>query len=171
MRNLSIGLASVRHLLGLVVFLSGCGSFACFGQTVTVRIVNAENGKPVAAQRILVSGIKGNGATPDEARRKLIAKPTSPDATLVTDTQGRVQFDLPTTPPANFYVRAVLRPPVWDCSCVVTVSTEELLRKGLLVGTHDDASIHPQPGEILFCVHPTALWVRVFWPFLVDRHF
>jgi hypothetical protein len=36
---------------------------------------------------------------------------------------------------------------------------------------HDDASIQPQPGEILFRIRPTALWVRMFWPFLVDRPF
>jgi hypothetical protein len=171
MRNSSIGLMSLRHVLGLAFFLSGFVSCVCFGQTVTVRIVNAADGKPVAAQKILVSGTKGNGDTPDEARRKLIAKHTSPDETLVTDAQGRVHFDLPTVPPANFYVRAVLRPPVWDCSCVVTVPTEELLRKGLRVGSHDDASIQPQPGEILFRIRPTALWVRMFWPFLVDRPF
>jgi hypothetical protein len=29
--------------------------------------------KPVAAQKILISGVKGNGDTPDEARQKLIA--------------------------------------------------------------------------------------------------
>jgi hypothetical protein len=74
-------------------------------------------------------------------------------------------------PPAYFYVRAVLPPPVWDCRCVVTVSTEELLRKELWVGSHDDAPIQLQPGEILFRIRPTALWVRVFWPFLVDRPF
>jgi hypothetical protein len=171
MRNLRIGLTSLRHALGLAVLLSGFVSFACFGQTVTVRIVNAGNGKPVAAQKILVTGIKGNGDTPDEARRKLIAKHTSPDVTLITDAQGRVRFDLPPAPPANFYVRAVLRPPVWDCSCLVTVPTEELMRKGLRVGPHDDASIQPQPGEILFRIRPTALLVRAFWPFLVDRPF
>src|SRR5271156_1908724 len=75
------------------------------------------------------------------------------------------------TPPTNFFVRAVLRPPVWDCSCLVTVPTDELKRKGLWIGPHDDASIQPQPGEILFRIRPTALWVRVFWPLLVDRPF
>jgi hypothetical protein len=171
MINLSIGLTT-RYVLGLAFFLSGFVGFACFGQTVTVRIVNAADGKPVAAQKILISGIKGNPETPDEARQKLVAKHASPDLTLVTDAQGRVQFDLPTVPPTKFYVRAVLRPPVWDCSsCLVTVSTEELARKGLWVGSHDDASIQLQPGEILFRMRPTPLWARVFWPFLVDRPF
>jgi len=171
MRNLSIGLTGHRHVLGLVVLLSGFVSYACFGQTVTVRIINAGNGKPVAAQKILVAGIKGDGDTRDEARQKLIAKHTSPDLTLVTDAEGRVRFDLPTAPPASFYVRAVLRPPVWDCSCLVTVQTEELMRKGLWVGPRDDTSTQPQPGEILFRIRPTAGWVRVFWPLLVDRPF
>ena len=120
MKNLSIGLASLRHALGLAVLLSGFVSFACFGQTVTVRIVNAGDGTPVAAQKVLVSGVNGNGDTPDEARRKLIAKHLSPDATLVTDAQGRVRFDLPTAPPANFYVRAVLRPPVSSMESVTS---------------------------------------------------
>jgi hypothetical protein len=171
MRNLSIGL-TIRHALGLAFFLSGFVGFACFGQIVTVRVVNAADGKPVAAQKILISGIKGTGDTPGEARQKLLAKHASPDATLVTEAEGRVQFDLPTVPPTKFYVRAMLRPPVWDCSsCLVTVSTEELVRKGLWVGLHDDASVQLQPGEILFRMRPTPLWARVFWPFLVDRPF
>ena len=170
MRNLSIGLTA-RHVLGLAFFLSGFVGFTCFGQTVTVRVVNAADGKPVAAQKILISGIRGTGDRPGEARQKLVAKHASPDATLVTDAQGRVQFDLPAVPPTKFYIRAVLPPPVWDCSCLVTVSTEELVHKGLWVGSHDDASIQLQPGEILFRMRPTPLWARVFWPFLVDRPF
>jgi hypothetical protein len=131
-----------------------------------------QDGKPLAAHTILVSGIKGNADTPNETRRKLIAKHPSADVTLVTDTQGRVRFDFPTAPPANFYVRALLRPPGWDCSsCLVTVRTEVLMRKGLWVGSRDDASIQPQPGEILFRIRPTASWQRVFWPLLVDRPF
>jgi hypothetical protein len=171
MRNLSIGLTTVRHALAFTVFLSGCLGGACFGQTVTVRIVNAEDGKPVAAHKILISGINGKSYTPDQARQNLTVKHGSADATLVTDAQGRVQFDLPADPPPSFYVRAVLRPPVWDCSCVVTVHTEELLRKGLWFGSRDDASSELRPGEIIFRIRPNPLWVRVFWPFLVDRPF
>src|ERR1700733_2365761 len=102
MRNLPFRLTSLRKVLGLAVLFSGFVSFACFGQTVTVRIVNARGGQSVAAHTILVSGIKGNADTPDETRRKLIAKHTPPDLTLVTDAQGRVRFDLPAAPPANF---------------------------------------------------------------------
>jgi hypothetical protein len=170
-KNLSIAVTSLRHLLAFAVLLSGFTSLACFGQTVTVRIINAGNGKPVAAHKILVSGIRGSSETPDEARRKLAAKHPSPDLTLLTDAQGRVQFDLPNAPPADFYVRAVLRSPVWDCSCLITVPTEKLMRKGLWIGPHDDSSVQPQPGEILLRIRPTALWQRVFWPFLVDLSF
>ncbi len=170
-RRLSIGLEGLRLVLKLAILLSGSATLACFAQTVTVRIVNAADGKPVAAKEVLISGIKGNGETRDEARRKLVRKHTSPDLTLVTDARGRVQFDLPNAPPAEFYVRAVLRPPVWDCTCLVTVPTEELMRKGFWVGAHNDSSVQAQHGEILFRIRPTALWVRVFWPFLVDRPF
>src|SRR5271156_1908723 len=77
MRNISIGLTILGHALGLAVLLSGFVSFTCFGQTVTVRIVNAENGKPVAAQKILVSGIEGNGDPPDELLRPRSATSSS----------------------------------------------------------------------------------------------
>jgi hypothetical protein len=161
--------SSSHQLLRLALFLSGAIGSTCFGQTVTVRLINATDGRPVGGEKVLVSGIKGGGDTREEALHKLIRKPTSPDLTLITDAQGAIQFDLPKAPPTDFYVRADLHHPAWDCTCFVMISTEKVMHNGVLFGPHEDTTIQPQPGEILFRLRPTPVWMRVFWPFLVDH--
>lgn len=146
----------------------------CYGQTVMVRIVNATNERPLNKQKVSVSGISGKEETQEEARRKLITKPTTPDLRLVTDAKGEAQFELPKRVPAYIYVRAEVSGPLWDCTCLLRVSTEEVIQKGFMVTTHDNegsrskTSIQPRPGEILFRLRPTPWWVRVLWPLLKD---
>jgi hypothetical protein len=169
-RNLSIGLTSLRHVLGLAVLLSGFTSLACFGQTVQIRIVNVANERPVTKQKITVAGISGKEDSQQEARRKLITKPTTPDLRLVTDDNGDAQFELPKPAPLHFYVRAELSGPLWDCSCLVRVSTEEVIQKGVMFsfeGLRNKPRIQPKPGEILFRLRATSRWVRVLWPLLI----
>jgi hypothetical protein len=63
--------------------------------------------------------------------RSSFDKHAAPDMRLVTDANGEAHFDLPNRAPDHFYVHAELDGPVWDCTCLVRVVTEEVLRKGL----------------------------------------
>jgi hypothetical protein len=145
---------------------------ACFGQAVTVLIVNAANDRPVGNQRVYVSGLSRSLAMNDmEARVNLIRNPHSADLSLVTSDKGEVDFDLPKPAPAYFYVWARLSGPHWDCTCLVRVTTDEVAKKGFLTRSayaerKHDATIQPRPGEVLFVLRPTPWWVRVFWPLL-----
>jgi hypothetical protein len=163
-------LTSRRYIWSLALLLLPCVGTTCFGQTVTIRIVNVTNESPVKKQKVSVSGISGKEETLEEARRKLVTKPTTPDLLLVTDAHGEAQFELPKTAPAYFYVRAEVSGPVWDCTCMVRVSTEDVVQKGFMVspgdheGSRSKPSIQPKAGEILFRLRPTPWWVRVLWP-------
>ena len=155
-----------------VLFLS-CVNAVCFGQTVSIRLVNFTNESPVSNQRVYVSGISGKAAMNDmDERLKLIREPRTADLSLVTDTLGRAGFDLPKPAPAYFYIRAALSGPHWDCTCVVRVSTEEVVQKGFVVLSSYGARgkpkspIQPKSGEVLFALRPTPLWVRLLWPLL-----
>lgn len=156
----------------LLLALVGTDSF---GQTVKIRLVNSTNGNPVTNQRISISGISGKATTPGEERQKLLDKHAIPDLRLATDVSGKTQFDLPNPVPSYFYIHAELSGPVWDCSCLVRVATEEVLQKGLTISNVQDGlspgkfSTQPNAGEIVFRLKPTPWWVRVFWPLLADH--
>jgi hypothetical protein len=168
-------LPNCRYIWCFALLLLPCASTACFGQTVKIRIVNATNENPVKNQKVSISGISGKGDTQEQDRRKLLTKPTTPDLRLITDANGEAQFELPKPAPDSFYVRAELGVPLWDCTCLVRVSTEEVMQKGFMTtsrgnkGSPTDRSIHSKPGEILFRLRPTPGWVRILWPLLIDH--
>lgn len=157
---------------GFVFALLAATNIACFGQTVIIRIVNVTNERPVRNRHVYISGITGKIASDGDERRKLLTKPISPELSLVTDANGAVQFELPKPAPGYFYVRAVLSDSHWDCTCLVRVSTEEMIQKGRMVTSPyaarkpATASIQPKPGEVLFGLRPLPLWVRILWPIL-----
>jgi len=129
----------------------------------------------VRNQRVYVSGITSTGALNEKDERlKLITKPLTADLSLVTDRTGRAEFDLPKAAPAYFYIRVALSGPHWDCTCLVRVSTEEVVQKGRVVLTpyaereKRKPLIQPKAGEILFALRPLPLWVRFFWPLLKE---
>jgi len=167
--KVSAELTSCRYIWFFALLLLPCIDTACFGQTVKIRIVNATNESPAKSHTVSISGISGNGDTEAEEKRKLLTKPTTPDLRLVTDANGEVQFELPKPAPAYFFVRPELSAPVWDCTCLLRVSTEELMQKGLVTRNAyagGNPSIQSKPGEILFRLKPLPLWARVLWPLL-----
>jgi hypothetical protein len=161
------------HIPRITVLFLSCVNAVCFGQTVSVRLVNLTDESPVSNQRLYVSGISGKAAINEEDERlKLTKKPFTADLSLVTDTMGRAEFDLPKPAPAYFYIRAALSGPDWDCTCLVRVSTEEVVQKGFVVLSPYAAKAKPTPpiqpksGEVLFALRPTPFWVRFLWPLL-----
>ena len=144
-------------------------------QTVNIRLVNSTNGSPVTSLKIFVFGVSGKPAAPSEAPQKLLDKHATPDVRLVTDANGEAHFALPNPAPDHFYIHAELAGPVWDCTCLVRVVTEEMLRKGLTISNVQDGqspgrfSVQARAGEVVFRLKPTPWWVQVFWPFLTDH--
>ncbi len=173
-RKLHADLRGRRSIWLFVLVLLLCVNTTCFGQTVIIHIVNAKNESPLKNEKVSISGISGKEETREEADRKLITKPTTPDLHLVTDAKGEAQFKLPKPVPAYIYVRAEVSGPLWDCTCLLRVSTEQVTQKGFMVTTHGNesarskTSIQPKPGEVLIRLTPTSWWERVFYPFLRD---
>ncbi len=161
-----------RLFAPLLLLLVGTDTFA---QTVKIRLVNSTNGSPVADRKILIFGLSAKTNVQQENPPELLGKHATPDLHLSTDANGETQFDLPIPAPAHFYVHAELHGPVWDCTCLVRVLTEEMLQKGLTISNAQDGrspgkfSIQQKAGEVVFRLKPTPWWVQVFWPFLIDH--
>lgn len=161
-----------RYIWFLALLLLPCVNTTCFGQTVTIRIVNVANETPVRNKKIDIFGITETGAAEQDERRKLITKSARPDLRFVTDANGEAKFELPKPAPTYFYVLADLSGPRWDCFCLVRVSTEEMTQKGFMTRSAYSArttpSVQPKPGEILFEVRPTPWWMQILYPLLKD---
>jgi hypothetical protein len=157
--------------LCLTLILLSCLSPAGFAQTITIRIVNLTNKKPVKNVLIYVSGITEKAADERDQGRRIVAKPIDAELRLPTGANGEASLSLPKPPPERFYIRASLSGPHWDCTCLVRVVTEEVMRSGLVVMSpyahrRSERPIPPRPGEVFLGLKPTPWWVRVFWPVL-----
>jgi hypothetical protein len=165
----------MRNLCFLLVLLAYL-SAGCFAQTITVRIINVSNKKPVKNVPIYVyevGEINESRAKVREEARKLIANPPNADMKLRTDANGEaiLSFGLANNAAASFYIRALLPPSHWDSCCLVHIITEEVIEKGLVTLSpyayrRPKPSISPKPGEILLDLRPLPLYVRVLWPLL-----
>jgi hypothetical protein len=157
-----------------------CGFFflpllatSCFGQKVTVRLVDATSTKPLASHEVYVFGIAPKNFAQKDEQSEYRSRAKA-DLHLKTDSSGAVRFDLPNPVPDHFFVRPILSGPRWDCFCLVRVATEEVLTKSRLIATGGEANSHgspgisPNPGEILFSLQPTPWWVQVLYPLLRD---
>jgi hypothetical protein len=145
-----------------------CVSAASFGQRVTIRVINFD-GKPFKNKQVYISGLSAPAASRKDEQLKLTGKPIRADLSLLTDSEGETAFDLPNPAPAYVYVRTVFSERVWDCTCLVNVPTDRLLREGFIhmsfVGrSKPKPSIQPKAGEILFVMGRTPLWWQFLYP-------
>ena len=145
------------------IFLVSLGS-SCLAQTVTIRVVNANDGRPLQGQPVSVSLLYGKGET----------TPAKYDAnlSLQTDANGEARFVLPKPAPLHVSAQVHLVSEHWRCGCSVLVATDELVRNGIvgpLPGAGSGsrtASLKAVPGEILFVARPLSFWERLLYPFV-----
>jgi hypothetical protein len=143
-----------------------CVNAASLGQRVTIHVVDL-NGKPFENKQVYISGLSAQAGSKKEERLKLTGKPIRADLSLLTDSKGEAAFDLPNPAPAYVYVRPVFSERVWDCTCFVSVATDELLQKGFIFTSSrkkPKPSIQPKAGEILFAMGRTPLWWQLLYP-------
>lgn len=149
------------------VFLC-CVNAASFGQSVTIRVIDL-NDSPFKNKQVYIAGLSAQAVSKKDERLKLTGKPIRADLSLLTDSKGETRFDLPSPAPAYIYVRPVFSERVWDCTCFVSVTTNELLNKGFILISPAarkklKPSIQPKPGEILFVMGRTPLWWQLLYP-------
>ena len=167
-----VNLRSCRCIRHLALFLLPFLGTTCFAQAITIRLVNTTNGSPVEGQKISIFGISGKTGIPEQHPHELLKKDAVPDLRLISNDRGEATFEQPRPAPAFFYVHVKLSGPVWDCTCLVRVVTEEVMKKGLEISNpQDDRSpgrfrSQPTPGEIHFRLRPTSRWVRLLWPLI-----
>lgn len=136
--------------------------YSCLAQTVTIRVVNADNGRPLRDQQVDVSLLYQGGE----------AVPESYDAHLNfhTDANGEVRFVLPSPAPGHLSARVDLNPGHWHCACGSLASAGELVRNGIVSrrppGGREKSAVpvNAIPGEILFLARPLSFWMRLLYP-------
>jgi hypothetical protein len=135
---------------------------ACLAESVTIRVINASDGRPLQNQEVSVSLLYEKGQ----------AAPTKYDANLAlrTDAAGQVTFVVPAPAPAHISAQVRVAPSRWRCGCGVLVATQELIRDGV-VGPlpaadtgKSPAPFKAAPGEILFVARPLSFWERLMYP-------
>jgi hypothetical protein len=150
----------LRRLTTLVVAVS-FGPI-CFGQTIKVRVVNGKTGHPLQKQPLSISLLYEKSEKEPAKYEKVL--------NLETDSMGESQFDLPNPAPSHLGAVVHLTSEHWHCGCVVLVTTQDLVKKGVVSAMQNanaDASrpqVQAEPREILFVARPLTLFERLISP-------
>jgi hypothetical protein len=118
-----------------------------FAQDVTVRVINAGNGRPLANQDVWVRLRSGDHWADDDVRLR-----------LKTDVKGETHFSLPQPALRGIDVGTAMSPSHWGCGlCWDRFALQDILQKGIVAPqaidykpTKLEASLKPTPGQILF---------------------
>ena len=144
----------VAVVIALVWLMLLCG--ACFAQQIEVRVINANDRKPLTQETVLVQFLN-----PESSLR------------LQTDRLGQVRFSLPNPIPAHVNVRVTLKSEYWHCGCWVMTDTSKVMQNGVMQlaptknGTASGfIAAPPDPGQILIFARPFTLGERLLYPFV-----
>lgn len=141
-----------------VLLLWTCPSFA---QSITIRVINSNDGKPLQKEEVLVNLMYGKGeSTPAKY---------DPTVHLETDDAGEARLNLPEPAPAHLWVAVHLTSKHWHCACQDLVATYELIQKGITVRGSSKVkpttgSANAAPGEIVFRARPLSFLERLLYP-------
>lgn len=137
----------------------------CLAQTVTVRVVNASDGRPLQNQHVSVSLLYEKG---EPAPVKFDA-----NLSLQTDANGEARLVLPKPAPAHMAAQVRLTTEYWHCGCMVLAVTQDVIQKGIVdsAASASESKRSPSlvkavPGEILFVARPLSFWERLLAPLL-----
>jgi hypothetical protein len=122
----------------------------CFGQEVTVRVINAADGHPLKRVSVSVRAMA----------------PGEHNLRLTTDENGVAKFILPEPAPTHFTVDVLISPTHWDCPCIVGGYTDDVIQKGIVAArpgkTTGAAALKAIPGQILIPVRPLSFFERIY---------
>jgi hypothetical protein len=153
------GDAVLFRCLSFVLLLLVVGS-RCFAQEVTVRVINAVNGRPLEKQHVSVSLMYDGEMLPTRHYA---------DLSQDTNANGEAHFTLPEPAPPHVWVQVRLTSDAWHCACAVIAATGAVVQKGIvrkIAGESNKAaaSLKAAPGEILFAAHPYSFLERLLYP-------
>jgi hypothetical protein len=127
-------------------------SGVCFGQQVTVRVVNGSDGQPLPGWKVSVFFVNGTPGKQD-------VKELQP---LQTDSDGKAQFALPQPVPDVLNVYAFPQTHNWYPGSVKT-KTSVVMQLGTQSpsGVKTPEKVRGQPGQILILAKPITVWDKI----------
>lgn len=125
-----------------------CCTSPLIGQSITVRVLNARSGRPLARQNVMISW-------PDTSDKTVVN--LGPDGTGTLDLAGRAQFGMlpgpksPKEPNSTSYI---------DCNDFSMVRVDDVLSRGLVTTNRCSSKISAKvkPGEVVFWGVPLHWW-------------
>ncbi len=135
---------------------SAVGRTILFAQTVTVRVIDARNRRPLGKQQVEVtfSYTKSRGDIVHLAGE--------------TNENGEAHFMVPEPRPTRIWVTVNIKSESWVRGRIVFGDMQSVIQKGVL-GTQSGkpaASAKTVPGEILIFARPTPFLERLLYPVL-----
>lgn len=124
-----------------------CVSFAR-GQSITVRVLNARSGRPLARQSVMISW-------PDTANKTVVS--LGPDGTGTLDLAGRSQFGMLPGPRSDKEPNSIA---YIDCNDFSMVRVHDVLNRGLVAANRCSSKVSAKvkPGEVVFWGVPLHWW-------------
>lgn len=142
----------------LAVLLS---SPACLGQTITVRLINQRNGKPLHWAKQTVSFDLADEWSD-------LQKPLAAHGVSTTDPNGEARFEIPSSQPKLLSISVRLASHLWQwhCPCGSLLKTQDVIEKGVViwnaVSVGSQGKVETRPGVILILAKPPSLFERLF---------
>ena len=137
----------------------------CSAQVIRIRVINSNNGQPIAKQSVSVNlpYDKGQKAPPKH----------DVNLELETDANGEARFHLPEPAPAHLWVRLRLAYEHWHCDCAALITTEDVIQKGIVQtwarkSKPSATNAKTENGVILFQARPFTLLERILYPLLKE---
>jgi len=150
----------LRYIAFVFLLTLSPSSPSCFAQAVTIRVINANDGRPLQRQPVSVTLSYSRG------------KKSPASLSFDTDLNGEVHFVLPKPAPERLSAQVQLTSEHWRCGCGVVVATNTLVQEGVVgplpggLPKPSAARINAVPGEILFVARPLSFWERLLYPFV-----
>ena len=131
-------------------------------QTVTIRVINADDGRPLQKEPVSVSLLYDKG-------ERIPAKYDT-NLSLETDVNGEAHFTLPEPAPAHLSTQVHLTSEHWHCGCGLLVATADLIQRGIVSPPPESKKsavpAEAVPREILFVARPLSFLERLLYPFV-----
>ncbi len=132
----------------LAAALSFCCTSPLIGQSITVRVLNARSGRPLARQSVMISW-------PDTAAKTVVS--LGPDGTGTLDITGRSHFGMLPGPKSDKEPNSVA---YIDCNDFSMVRVHDVLSRGLVSANRCSSTVSAKvkPGEVVFWGVPLHWW-------------
>lgn len=134
---------------------------ACLSQTITVRMIDKNNGRPLHWANQTVSFDLA-----DEWSE--LQRPLATHGVTTTDPHGEARFEIPSSRPKLLSISVRLASNLWQwhCTCGSLLKTQDAIDKGVVIwnttSVGSQGKVEARPGDILILAKPPSLFERLF---------